>query len=251
MVARINHPNIIKVYDFEARQGQYISSDDEDSPIWEPPVLYTAMEYISRSLRDRMGREITISAGESIRITIEVCKGLEYLHSNGLIHGDIRPAHILIGDNSEVKISNFLSVKRWDRSLNPLYVGAPGSPSPFLDLTDLQVKDAVDYEVSGTPEYMPPELWRNGRLDGRSDIYSLGITLYEMLTGELPFSGQQMELFMKHQNEPLPDFPSGLNVYIGLRSVIERATAKDMEARFSSAAEFRSALETANSYRMS
>ncbi|MCL0054050.1 tetratricopeptide repeat protein, partial [Dehalococcoidia bacterium] len=230
LIARIEHPNIVKAYDFEARPGADRPTDDTNVSVWDPPSLYTVMEFIPRSLADLIKQNITISINESIRVAVEVCKGVAYLHSLGLVHGDLKPGHILVGDNSEVKISNFLSVKRTGLSK--------------LDLTGLNIQSGINYETSGTPSNMSPELWENEPLSPRSDIYSLGIMLYEMLTGGLPFQGQPMELFYKHQNQPIPTFSTDLNVPQALEDVVKRSTEKLPELRFASATEMQFALET-------
>ena len=188
------------------------------------------MEYIPSSLADRLSQVGTLPAHEAIRVAIEICKALEYIHKNGLVHGDIRPTHILIGDNTEVKLTSFLLTKQVslhvDQLAGPRTTGAETQDNPpqaQLDFSGVDVKSGVDYDISGTPHYMPPELWRGDPLDGRSDIYSLGVTLFEALTGTLPFSGESMEIFLQHQRDPVPPMPPDLNIPQALDDIVRRA----------------------------
>jgi len=251
LLARIQHPNIVTLYEYHSLDGEYVISSESDERIWSPGRFeYTVMEYLPSSLADRLLQIGTLPPNEAIRITVEICKALEYVHENGLLHGDIRPAHILTGEHNEVKLTSFLLTKQTSLNLNPLTDSRiPDvqnvSDIPSLNLSGIGINNGNDYEISGTPSYMAPELWRGDPLDGRSDIYSLGVTLFEITTGTPPFSGENMEIFRQHQNEPIPPMSTDLNIPQKIHDIVQKAMEKDASDRFSSAVDMRVALESA------
>jgi serine/threonine protein kinase len=219
-MSHLSHPNTARVFLY----GQL----DDGS-------CYFVMEYLAgRNLAQTVRREGPMEPMRAINIMMQACGALEEAHRNGIVHRDLKPENIFLTTQGGIedfpKVLDFGLAKVSERQMRP------GS----LILTQ-------DGMVFGTPEFMSPEQARGETLDGRSDIYSLGVILYELLTGKLPFDAKQpMEYIQKHIKEkPMtlaeraPDraFPPGLE------AVLMRAIAKKPEERFASAAEFAGALK--------
>jgi serine/threonine-protein kinase len=219
-MSHLSHPNTARVFLY----GQL----DDGS-------CYFVMEYLEgKNLAQTVRREGPMDPLRAIHIMIQTCGALEEAHRNGIVHRDLKPENIFLtaqgGIEDFPKVLDFGLAKVSERQMRP------GS----LILTQ-------EGMVFGTPEFMSPEQARGETLDGRSDIYSLGVILYELLTGKLPFDAKQpMEFIQKHIKErPMtlaeraPDrtFPPGLE------AVLMRAIAKKPEDRFASAAEFANALK--------
>jgi serine/threonine protein kinase/Tfp pilus assembly protein PilF len=212
--ARLVHPHVLPVFD----------SGEVDGLLW-----YT-MPYIDgESLRDRLRRERQLPLDDAIRIATEVADALSYAHGHGVVHRDIKPENILLS-GSHALVADFGIAKA---------VALAGGER----LT--QTGSAL-----GTPAYMSPEQAAgDAELDGRSDIYSLGCVLYEMLAGEPPFTGPTVRaLMVKHFTDPVP---SVSRLRPGVPERVERATtqalAKEPVDRFASASEFARALVEAPS----
>ncbi len=213
VAARLQHPNILTLYD----------SGDADG------VLYYAMPYVAgESLRQRLVREGQLSISESLSIAAQVASALSCAHSHDVVHRDIKPENILLAD-AQAMVADFGIARALD---------AAGER-----LTESGL-------ALGTPSYMSPEqAAANTRLDGRSDVYSLGCVLYEMLAGEPPFTATAPQgVIAKHLHAPIPDLrivrPA---VSQSLQEVLATALAKVPADRFSSAAAFGHALETRGS----
>jgi serine/threonine protein kinase len=207
--AEMNHPNIATLYELGFH---------EDQP-------YIVMEFVPGSLADRIGSGRTLSMGEAIQIAGQVCDGLDYAHKKIVVHRDIKPQNILVSESGDAKIADF-----------GLARGA-------------NVRTLFDSgEIGGTPHYMSPEQFENDNVDGQSDVYSVGILLYQMLTGQVPFqSDTWMTLFDKHKNGiPVPPMPANLDVPGWLRRIVERAVEKDRQQRYQSAGEMLSDIEDGN-----
>lgn len=209
-VAQLRHPNIVQVYDFDQDDGIY----------------YMVMEFIpGETLQDRLRRLNRANRftplAKAVQYTMDICAAIGYAHKRGMIHRDIKPANIMIDVHDQAILMDFGIVKM---------VGAE--------------KFTATGAVVGTALYMPPEVIRGEVPDARSDIYSLGVTLYEALSGRPPFEADSaMTLMMMHLNDPLPDLTSQrAEVPPALMSVVERALAKERSARFSSAEEMGQAL---------
>ena len=205
IIARLSHPNILPLLD---------SGSVGDS-------LYYVMPYVAgESLRDRLNRG-PLSAGEAIRLAREVAEALEHAHRQGVIHRDVKPENILLSDGralvADFGIARAVSVAADDR----------------LTMADL---------TPGTPRYMSPEQAAGARqIDGRSDVYSLGCVLYEMLSGWPPFDGTVQELMGQHISAPVPALTApGINRR--LQSIVTKALAKHPDERFARAAELAVAL---------
>jgi len=197
---RLSHPNIVTVYDAGEEKG----------------TAYIALEFLEgKVLREIIDHGIRPAAEEITRYAIQMADGLDYAHRFGIIHRDIKPANIVISSQGQAKISDF---------------GIAQLPSGDLTQTGT---------ILGTPKYMSPEQIRGERLDGRSDLFSLGVILYELVTGKYPFSGDSLAAIMyKILHEPPadpmlenPDSPPGM------RQIIARCLAKDKQDRYETAGE--------------
>ncbi len=184
-------------------------------------MFYIAMEFISGAtlaglLRDRK----TLSPMEAADIGAQICEGLDYAHYKGVIHRDIKPANIMIAGDGTVKIMDF------------------GIAKAGAGLTHTG-------EVLGTPNYMSPEQVRGRVLDGRTDLFSTGVMLYEMLTGEKPFNANSVTTIIYKIINEVPPPPRELDASIpsGLSAVIAKAMAKSPEQRYQSGSAMAAALE--------
>jgi serine/threonine protein kinase len=193
--AKLNHPNIITIHEV----GEY-----DDRP-------YFVMEYVEgNSLADIIGKD-GLPSDRAVDITLQICEGLKEAHRAGIVHRDVKPANVIIGKNNRCKILDF-------------------------GLAAVQSEERLTQTGSllGTVEYMSPEHVRGEKVDHRSDIFSLGVLLYEMLTGQLPFKGDYAagvvyaiineipEMLDKHRS----DISGGFQV------IIDRALGKDPEKRY-------------------
>jgi len=204
-VAALRHSNIVQVYDFNA----------------EGEVYYMVLEFVpGETLQDRL-KELNKSKTkmpieQAIKIVLNVCDAIGYAHRLGMIHRDIKPANIMLDVHGQAILMDFGIVKMVDDNAHT----ATGA-------------------VVGTAKYMSPEVIRAELPDNRSDIYSLGITFYEMLSGQPPFNADSaMSLLMRHLNDPVPDLKSlRSDVPPELVRIINKSLEKDREKRYSSANE--------------
>jgi len=191
----LTHPNIVTVYDFGEDEG----------------ILYLAMEFLEgKSLQDLV-EEQTVLAVETIAPMYEqVCSALDHAHSHKVIHRDIKPANIMILDSGLVKVTDFGIAKMM--SMGMTQAG----------------------QILGTPNYMSPEQVKGRQIDGRSDIFALGVVLYELVTGEKPFGGQNITtVIYKIINEnPIPPRELDATIHPGLSYVIQKALAKNPDERY-------------------
>ena len=203
---RLNHPNIVTIYD---------AGEEHD-------LAYIAMEFLEgKDLTDKMGEEQPLPVKWVLQIVLQVAEALDYAHKLGVVHRDIKPANIMYIDNDEsIKVTDFGIARITDSS---------------------RTRTGV---VLGTPSYMSPEQFSGKRVDGRSDLFSLGVTMFEMLSGEQPFGGDSLaELMYQITNKKHPniikirgDLPTCT------RTIIDKALQKDPENRYQTGEQFAQAL---------
>lgn len=211
---RLSHPNIVAAIDVGESQGFY----------------YFAMEYVEgETLAKLLAREGPLSEERALRIAAEVARALDHAYQKGIIHRDIKPDNIIVTPDGRVRVTDFGLAKA---------IG-PGAPT-----------GSDDERFMGTPAYVAPEQIRSEPgVDCRADIFSLGVTLFQMLTGELPFTGANpMAIAAAVVSEPLPSLRK-LRPDISLATVrvVEKMTAKDPAQRYATPAELVEALEAAAS----
>ncbi len=223
---RLNHPGIVAVYDYgevEAQDDSTLVAGAALAAIERPRVAFIAMEFVKgRELRDYFEANERFALPEVARLMGEILAALGHAHSHGVVHRDMKPANLIVLDDGRVKIADF-GIARVEKS----------------ELTQAGT-------VMGTPAYMSPEQFMGQTVDGRSDLFSCGVILYQFLTGEKPFTGNNTTIMYKVlREEPLA--PSMLNLALpgALDAVVKKAISKSPEQRFQSAAEFAAAIQAA------
>ena len=210
--AALNHPAIVAVYD----------TGEAETPTG--PLPYIVMEYVDGvTLRDIVHTEGPIEPQRAIEIIADACQALNFSHQHGTIHRDVKPANIMISESGAVKVMDF------------------GIAKALADAGNSVTQTAA---VIGTAQYLSPEQARGETVDARSDVYSLGCVLYEILTGEPPFIGDSpVAVAYQHVRED-PNPPSTRHTGISpeLDAVVLKALAKNPENRYQSAAEMRADL---------
>jgi eukaryotic-like serine/threonine-protein kinase len=218
-VARLSHPHIVGVIDAGEDGG------DPDAPEAEGRRPYIVFEYVEgETLKDRIRRAGRLPIPEAVAYAIEIARALGAAHAQHIVHRDIKPQNVLIDPEGSAKVTDFGIA----RSLHDEGLTADG-------------------RVLGTTDYVSPEQALGRDVTGQSDIYSLGIVLYEMLAGEVPFRGEnQVAVAMKHVREGLPDIQvRRTEVSASLAAVLERMTDKDLGRRYPDAASVVHDLEAA------
>jgi serine/threonine-protein kinase len=209
VIAQLRHPNILPVYD---------AGEDEG-------YTYIAMPLVTGGTLMRLLRGRPLPPRQTLRVLSQVGSALDYAHSMGFIHRDVKPSNVLLDEDGNCLLMDFGLAKVLASSAQLTRSGS----------------------TLGTPMYMSPEQGRGEKVDGRSDLYALGVMLYQMATGRVPFDGDTpINIIFKHIREPLPP-PSALNPAIpaAVEQVIFKATAKDPNERYQSAAEMVQALRSA------
>lgn len=199
--ARLSHPNLVGVID---------AGEDEGRP-------YIVFEYVEgETLKQRIAARGGLEVDEAVAYAIEIGRGLLAAHARKLVHRDVKPQNVLIDPDGRAKVTDFGIA----RSLEAEGMTATG-------------------RVLGTTDYVAPEQAMGEDADERSDVYSLGVVLYEMLTGDVPFRAEtQVAVAMKHVNEPLPDvLVKRPDASAAVASVVDRATTKDPRDRYNTVGE--------------
>lgn len=202
---RLNHPNIVTIHD--------VGRCDD--------LAYIAMEFLTgRTLREILDSGVVLTPERSAEIAARVADGLAFAHANNVVHRDIKPANIMVLDNGAVKIADF---------------GVALMPSGSL---------TVSGTAFGSPKYMSPEQVTGQKADGRSDIFSLGVVLYEMLAGRPPFAGDDLNAILYQVLNSAPPLPSSYNPNLphAFDRIVARALAKNPDKRYQNAAEMAVAL---------
>ncbi len=206
LITRVRHPNVVRAL------NTIVAAD----------FLAFTMEYVDgANLHDKLLRSSPLSVKESLNLLTEICAGLEALHNVGIVHHDLKPANILLTSRQKVKLSDLGVSREVTRPLT-----------------------AHGTRISGTVPYISPEYLRSGMFDRRSDIYSLGVIAYEMLTGETPFRGKNTveTLQMRFHYEPAPVHLKRLDCPESLSRVISKAMQRDPKKRFQTSTEMSRAL---------
>ena len=199
---KLDHPKVMRVYGGEERTR-----------------IYMVMEWCEGRLLRQILDEGPLEQDRAIRIASEVLDGLDYIHANGVVHRDLKPENIMVDANDNIKLIDFCIA----------------GDSAAKRLTYANFTAAI-----GTPNYISPEQVRGKRGDGRSDIYSMGVILYEMLSGKLPFNGPNPMVAMNERllNYPVPPTVANPAITPQLQEVIYRALERDPKNRYAKASEF-------------
>ncbi|MGB3369114.1 MAG: Stk1 family PASTA domain-containing Ser/Thr kinase [Rhodococcus sp. (in: high G+C Gram-positive bacteria)] len=210
--AALNHPAIVAVYDTGEAETE------------AGPLPFIVMEYVEGStLRDIVRGEGPMAPRHAMEVIADVCAALDFSHRNGIVHRDVKPANVMINNAGAVKVMDF------------------GIARAIADSSSPMTQTAA---VIGTAQYLSPEQARGEQVDARSDVYSLGCVLFEVLTGEPPFKGDSpVAVAYQHVRED-PELPSRVNADVPreLDSIILKAMAKNPANRYQSAAEMRTDL---------
>jgi serine/threonine-protein kinase len=199
---RLHHPNVMRVFADEHRSR-----------------VYMVMEWCEGRLLRKILDEGRIPKDRAIRIATEVLKALDYIHANGVVHRDLKPENIMVDDNDHVKLIDF---------------GIAG------DSASRRLTYANFTATLGTPDYIAPEQIKGKRGDARTDIYSMGVILYEMLTGKVPFSGPSPLAAMNDRllNHPVPPRVADPSISPQMQEILYRALERDPKNRYANAHEF-------------
>ena len=216
--ASLNHPNIVAVYD----TGEEIIEDATGRSIAVP---YIVMEYVEgHTVKDLISDGTAVPINEAIEIVSGVLSALQYSHANHLVHRDIKPGNIMLTSDGKVKVMDFGIARA---------------------LTDSQATMTQTNAVVGTAQYLSPEQARGETVDERSDLYSTGVVLFELLTGRPPFKGDSAVAVAYQHVEQIPPTPSSIlsDIPDSLDRVVLKALAKNRDDRYRSAAEMLSDLQ--------
>ena len=199
----MDHPGVMKVFPAEGHSR-----------------IYMAMEWVEgRLLRKILAETKKLPVERAVQIALRIADALEYIHAHGVVHRDLKPENIMVDGDDRIKLIDFgIAGKEGSRRLT------------FAKLS----------QVMGTPDYISPEQVKGKRGDGRSDIYALGVMLYEMLTGQVPFRGPNPFAIMNDRllNNPVPPRELDASISPELQEIIYRALEREPRNRYASAKEF-------------
>ncbi len=207
--AKLNHPAILKVIKVDSQKSR----------------PYLVMEFLEgKTLAEVLSKRKMLSEGEAVSYAVKICDALEYLHANGIAHRDLKPQNIMVCTDGSLRLFDF-GIARVESARRLTFVGL----TPTL----------------GTPDYISPEQVRGKRGDHRSDIYSLGAILYEMVTGSTPFEGESPYIVMNARVSGDPEAPRKINLELNpaIEEVILHAMDRDPRGRYQSASEMKRELE--------
>jgi eukaryotic-like serine/threonine-protein kinase len=207
ILSRLRYPGVVPVYEYGEQEGR--------------PYMAMAL-IVGYTLEEFLATHKTIGEMAAITIAQQVATTLDFVHAQGIVHRDLKPANILIDGGRRAMLFDFGAAR------------------------DGQIPDQEEEGIYGTPSFLAPEQIRNdAAIDGRADLYALGIILYRMVSGRRPFYGSRQEILDAHLQE-IPPKPSKFGyVSAETEAVILKAIAKDPEQRFQTGAEFAAALEEA------
>jgi serine/threonine-protein kinase len=208
-IGRFSHPNIVTVYDVGQDHG----------------TIYIAMEFLEGTPLNNVIQEKSLTIDEIVNIGVQVAETVDYAHQKGIVHRDIKPSNILRMPNGQIKISDF-------------------GIAHIEDPSAAQLTQAG--EILGTPAYMSPEQVVGRPVDGRSDLYSLGVILYELSTGKRPFGGQNLTAVFKAvtQDDPPEPAKTSSQVPLALSRVIMKSLKKVPDERFQAGVAMAEALKS-------
>ncbi len=208
-LSKLDHPHIVQIYDAGEINGR----------------LFTAMELvIGRTLDKWLATEETLAEPIAINVARQVAQALDHVHQRGIVHRDVKPGNLIVTADGRAKLTDF------------------GVALDLHEVAENQVDDP--HAVYGTPGYLAPEQTQATALvDGRSDLYSLGVVLYRMVTGRKPFYGTRAQVLQAHRDEPPPPPAEVAFVSPELEAVILKALAKAPADRYQSGAEMVAALD--------
>ena len=219
--ARMAHPSIVRIYD----AGEEETTDSNGNLVKTPFII---MELVKGKLLREVIHAGQVDIDKAIKYVIGILSALEVSHRSGVIHRDIKPANVMISENEAVKVMDFGIARA---------------------VSDNSATQAATAGIVGTAQYFSPEQARGETVDARTDLYSTGVILYELLAGRPPFKGESaVSVAYQHVSEMAPN-PSDFNPNVTpeLNAVVMRAMAKDRDERFQSAEEFREHLLAAQS----
>lgn len=210
-IASLNHPNIVQVYDFN-------QIEHEGQTITFMVMRYVADQTLENILKHHQAQGLMIPIDRVQRIMLDLCAALEYAHEKGMIHRDLKPSNVLVEQDDHAVLTDFGIVK----------------------LAGSSARHTQDGTIVGTPAYMSPEQATGEAIDSRSDLYALGVILFEMLTGRTPYEGDDtLSVLLKHIQMPIPSLSDYIRVdNEAYDRIITKALAKDPAARYQTASEF-------------